>query len=166
VSEDFSVHVNAEEAEKLARGFTLLLNDLRPFWPRVATLFRGWMNQQFDTEGAFAGTPWAALSPQYALVKASLAPGKGILQFAGGIRRAASRPIREQTARTLTLTIDDSQEEHGASGAIGPILQYHQEGTPRMPARPLIFGDPLPGQAALQLQAEADAYVSDFLRRV
>jgi len=57
-----------EAAERQLRTFELLLSDLRPFWPIVARLFRGWMKAQFDSEGSFAGRPWAPLSPEYASV--------------------------------------------------------------------------------------------------
>jgi hypothetical protein len=66
-------------------------------------------------------------------------PGKGILVATGDMKRAASAPRACVTPTSLTLTIDD------------PKLQYHQDGTDRMPARPLVFGDPLPPEARAEL---------------
>lgn len=154
-------------SEEQIRRLTLQLIDLRGFWPMVVPVFVGWMRQQFDTAGAFAGRPWAPLSPTYASWKARHAPGKGLLVFAGGIRQAASRPERTATPRSLTLTIDDSKWGHGPKKKPGPVLEYHQEGIAgRLPARPLVFGSPLPPAAALELDGAADRYVADLLRRL
>lgn len=141
------------EADRFYRRVELLLSDLRPFWPLVVPIVTGWWRMQFETEGGFAGRPWAALSPAYAEWKQANFPGKPILQADGALRQAASRPSRLATPHSLTLTIDDEK------------LEFHQDGTPRMPARPLVFGDPLPPAAALEVQAAADRYVGDFLRR-
>jgi hypothetical protein len=143
-------HANAD---RYYRRVEELLSDLRPFWPLVVPIVTGWWREQFDTEGGFAGRPWAALSPAYAEWKAQKYPGKTILQATGDLRQAASRPSRTSTPRSLTLSIDD------------PKLEYHQDGTGRMPARPLVFGDPLPPAAALEIEAAAERYVGDFLRR-
>lgn len=142
-----------EETERKIRAFELVLSDLRPFWPIVTRLFVGWMSRQFETQGAFAGRPWVPLQPKYAIFKAQHAPGRRILNFTGEMRRAVTSPKRSVTARTLTLEIDD------------PKLEYHQEGTSRMPARPVLFGTPLPAQAQMELDQAAERYVSDFLRR-
>lgn len=139
-----------EQLQKLA----VFLTDLRAFWPRVVPLVTGWWRRQFETEGSFAGHAWSPLSPDYAARKASLYPGKGILQATGALRGAASRPARAQTPTSLTLSIDD------------PKLGYHQAGTPRMPARPLVFGEPLPAAATAELQVVAEEYVTDLLRRI
>jgi hypothetical protein len=63
----------------------------------------------------------------YAAEKARTHPGRTILIREGNLRRAASEPRREATPRTLTLWIDDEN-----------VAGYHQDGTDRMPARPLI----------------------------
>jgi hypothetical protein len=143
-----------DEADRQLRQFELLVSDLRPFWPMVVPLFIGWMREQFQTEGAFGGRPWERLSPEYSLFKERVRPGKGILQFDGDLRRAASQPLRSATPTVLTLTIDD------------PKAEFHQEGTDRMPARPLVFGSPLPMRAELELAHAADTYVGDFLHRL
>lgn len=165
---DDLVKVDARDADERIRRLALFLSDLRPFWPVVYRLVAGaggWWSRQFETEGAFAGRRWQQLSEPYARIKATVFPGKPILQARGGIRRAASRPKRIATPRSLTLLIDDSDEQHGISGSRGPILQYHQEGR-GVPARPLVFGDPLPRAAEAELEQAADDYVRDLLRRI
>jgi hypothetical protein len=144
----------AEPLERRIRQFELLLSDLRPFWPMVVPMVTGWWRKQFDTEGAFAGRPWHPLTQQYSLFKQRIRPGRKILYFDGDLLRAASKPERRATARTLTLSIED------------PKIEYLQEGTGRMVARPLVFGDPLPFAARAELDQAAERYVGDFLRRL
>lgn len=166
---DFRVTVDDRDAQQRIQRLALFLSDLRPFWPIVKRLVAGrdgWWARQFATEGGFGGAPWAELSPRYAALKATVFPGKPILQAAGGVRRAASNPKVSAGPRSLTLTIDDAGEEHGLRRRTGPVLQYLQEGTARMPARPLVFGDPLPPAATAELEAAADRFVRDLLGRI
>lgn len=156
-----------KHSEEQIRRLSMQLTDLRGFWPMLVPVVTGWWRQQFETEGAFAGRPWAPLSPAYAAWKSAHAPGKGLLIFAGGIRQAASRPERTALPRSLTLTVDDSKWGHGPKKVAAPILQYHQDGVPgRLTARPLVFGSPLPPAAAADLDAVAGRYVADLLRRL
>jgi hypothetical protein len=141
------------EAKRVAEQAAAFMLDLRPFWPRVSTLFISWMRQQFQSEGGFGGSKWAPLSPLYAQFKARVYPGKPILQATGAMRRAASSPTRLATATTLTLRIEDDK------------IEYHETGTTRMPARPLLF-DRLPMIAERELQGAAEQYVDEIVRRI
>lgn len=154
MAEEWRVTVDAHDAERRIRRLSLMLSDLRPFWPLVVPVFTGWLRRQFETEGEFAGSRWAPLSPAYAAWKSKVRPGKSLLVFDGTMRRAASNPIRSATPRTLTLSIEDDK------------LGYHQEGGTNLPARPLVFGSPLPPMAELELRRAADRYVTDLLRRI
>jgi hypothetical protein len=136
------------------------LLDLRPFWPKVVTLAIQWFGEQFATEGGFGGHPWPPLSPQYAAWKAATHPGRGILVLEGSLRAAASLPDRNATATTLELTIPWARLKGQQVD-----LSWHQLGTPRMPARPLIFGDPLPPAAAAGLDFILDEYLDDLIDR-
>lgn len=126
--------------------------DLRPFWPLVVPAFIRWMGQQFESEGGWGGESWAALSPAYAAWKATHYPGKSILYAEGDMRKAASKPQREATPNTLTLTIVD------------PKIEFHQGGTDKMPARPVI-PDSLPFAADNELTDLANLYVRENLVR-
>lgn len=150
---DMSVHVDDADARRELNIISAGLADLTGFWPMLVPLWLSWMRRQFETEGAFGGQPWPPLSPAYAVWKASRRPGKPVLQLTGAMKQAVSRPHRSQTPQSLTLTIDDKK------------LGYHQDGTTRMPARPVIFGDPLPPVAAMELERAADEYVTDLIRR-
>jgi hypothetical protein len=148
------IRVDDHGGEDRIRRLAVFLSDLRPFWPLLVPTVTGWWRRQFDTEGEFGGARWAPLSPGYAARKAIVHPGTGILVATGAMKRAASSPRRTATPTSLTLTIDD------------PKAEYHQDGTARMPARPLVFGDPLPTGARAELDRIAEEYVTDLLRRV
>jgi hypothetical protein len=142
------------------RWLVAQLLDLRPFWPRVVTLAIHWWGEQFRTEGAFGGTPWAPLSPAYAAWKAIHYPGRGILYREGDLRMAVSVPDREMTPTTLELTIPWARLKGEQVD-----VAWHQLGTQHMPPRPVIFGDPLPAQAALELTQAMDEYLDELIAR-
>jgi hypothetical protein len=147
---NFHIEITGDElAKRKLAQLALFLSDLRPFWPLVVPLFIGWMRQQFESEGAFGGKPWAPLTASTLAQKGS---GKSILIDTGALRRAASSPRREASPRTLTLTIED------------PKIEYHQEGTSKMVARPILFDD-LPAAARVELQAVAEGYVRTLAAR-
>jgi hypothetical protein len=140
--------------------------DLRPWlWPTIIPLFIGWMREQFATEGEFGGARWEPLSEQYRLWKEAHYPNRGILYATGDLRKAASLPKRRATPTMLELTVDDSGYAHGR-GEARAVLPYHQDGTDRMPARPLLFGDPLPHEAAEQLHARVEEAADAMLVRI
>jgi hypothetical protein len=154
------------DADRKIRVLATGVSDLRLFWPRLVPVVTGWWKRQFATEGAFGGRPWAPLTTPYALTKSRKAPGKPLLVFRSGIKRAAARPSRVQSPRSMVLTIDDADYPHGSKGVRNPILQYHQEGEGHNPARPLVFGEPLPREAEAELIATAETYLTDLLRRL
>jgi hypothetical protein len=154
VAGGFDVHVSGdEELRAKLEKVTALLADMRLFAPYVVPVFIGWMGAQFSSEGGWGGQQWAPLSPAYAAEKSRTHPGRSILIRDGGLRQAASRPRREATPRTLTLWIDD------------PVAAYHQEGTTRMRARPLI-PDPLPQSALRDVEFAAEEHVNVLIRSV
>src|SRR5450756_1705970 len=114
------------DAERRFRMLVTAVSDLRLFWPRLVPVVTSWWRRNFETEGAFGGRPWAPLTDPYAAVKATKAPGKPLLVYSSGLKRAAARPIRTQSARTLTLTIDDSDYGHGPKKIKRSIVAFHQ----------------------------------------
>lgn len=140
-----------EEAARAIARLALFITDLRGFWPLVVPLFVTWMRRQFETEGSFGGAAWAPLAPGYAAWKSEHLGGRGILYAEGDLRQAASRPERRVSPRTLELTVVD------------PKVRFHQEGTDKMPARPLIFAT-LPLQAQAELEEAAVVYLGGLVR--
>jgi hypothetical protein len=149
---DFWVEVDDEEVLRELRRLQLGLSDLRSFWPKVVPLATGWWREQFETEGAFGGEPWKPLAFSTVARKQRLGLRPQTLQATGKLKQAASRPSRHATPRSLTLTVDSE------------YLPFLQEGTSRMPARPLIF-ERLPLQAELELQEAAEDYVQGLIGR-
>lgn len=149
-----------EAIGRIAQG----LVDLRNFWPLLGPPFLEWMRLQFSTRGAFSGDPWAPLTLEYAAYKSVKHPGKGILEAEGDLRRAALTPSRTQTPNSVTFTIDKWGAFAGNS-ALDP--GWHQDGTDRMPARPILFGgDDLPARVTMDIEAAAEHYVNDMVRRL
>lgn len=144
--------VGFTEAENALRGFASTMLDLRPFWPLVVPMFIRWMGEQFASEGQWGGEEWAPLSADYAVYKAERFPGKSILIRTGALRRAASSPSRIATPSSLTLSIVD------------PKIEWMQDGTDKMPARPVI-PDSLPVSAEAELEVAAEGYIGEMLAR-
>lgn len=161
MADEIRLDFDLDAEDERLRWLVAQLLDLRPFWPRVVTLAIQWWGKQFETEGAFGGHPWPPLSPAYAAWKAAHYPGRGLLVLERDLRQAASRPDREATPTSLTLTIPWARLK-----GEDVELRWHQEGTTQgMPPRPLIFGDPLPAAAALDLARTMDEYLDDLIRR-
>lgn len=155
---DFEIDWSDVPPQELALArFGAMIGNLLPFWPKLVPLFIGWMREQFESEGAYGGDPWAPLTPEYAARKAEMYPGKGILVATGELRGAASRPQRVMTPTALILRVDDSGTSHGS------VLPFHQAGTTRMPARPLLF-ERLSAPALAQVERAAEEYVEEALR--
>lgn len=144
--------VGFNAAERNLRGFAATMLDLRPFWPLVVPLFVSWMGQQFGTEGGWGGDPWAPLADSTIAEKAAHGGGTSILIDTGAMRRAASQPSRIATPSSLTLTITD------------PKIGYHQDGTDKMPARPVIPAV-LPASAEAELALAAESYIAEMAVR-
>lgn len=118
---------------QMARGFSRFaegVKDLRPAFREIEKSFREIERKQFQSVGMYGSGGWVPLSPTYAEWKAARFPGRPILQLTGAL-------MRSLTGRTP----DSITEIERLALAIGTRLKYavyHQKGTPRMPARPII----------------------------
>ena len=128
------------------------IGDLRPFWPRMRPVVSRWMTQQFQTQGAWGGSRWAALTPRYGAWKAAHYPGQPILVRTGNLQRQATRPrIRgERDMMVVTLW--------------ARVASFHQHGTSRMVARPIIPAA-WPAQASKEFRDAIRGYIADRIRR-
>lgn len=116
-----------EAMNQRLQGWSRRMDDWRPIWRDVATDFRRTTRAMFAGEGRVDDLDrWRPLSRAYAAQKARTHPGRGILVRTGRLRREASHPRTRATPDELTLTIQT------------PYAGYHQRGTRRMPARPVI----------------------------
>lgn len=145
-----------------------MLRDLRPFWPRLAPIFVGWMRERFATQGEFGGDAWAPLNPAYLARKMTMYPGKGILYASGDLRQAASRPRRLATPTSITFEVDDSAYTHG-SGTNRSVVEYHQQGSSTMPARPVIpatWNTALPFELQKEVEEEAELWINEMAAKL
>lgn len=107
------------------------LTDLSPAFDQMAEEFYDWEEQAFDSAGASAGAGWRPLSPRYASWKAKNYPGRGVLERELNLRRSLTGPSGPRAVHS----IGSRRMEIGTEV---PYAVFHQEGTGRMPARPVI----------------------------
>lgn len=129
---DLTIHVEPG-GYVFARRFTRFvsaLTDTEPLIEELVTYVQDALGRAFDSEGASSGSLWAPLSEAYRLWKARHYPGRGILVRTGRLRAS------------LTGSGGDSiRVVAGRRGEVGtnvPYAIFHQGGTSRMPARPII----------------------------
>jgi phage gpG-like protein len=125
---EFTYALNPESVEKALAGFQESLADQAPALARVADDFREMIGQQFASEGRAEGTPWPELSPATLRRRRARTP---ILYKTGALLRSLGEPgaaghVEELEGYSLTL------------GSRLPYALYHQTGTRRLPARPII----------------------------
>jgi len=107
------------------------LDDCRPVWPAIEDDFYALEKAQFASQGAEGGSPWAPLALSTAKWRAVRFPGNPILVRTGDLEKSLTDPhdpnaVCVEGRGELTL------------GSRLPYGLYHQTGTRRMPARPLI----------------------------
>ncbi len=110
--------------------FVSSLTDLEPLIRQIVDTLEQRFAKAFATEGASSGSMWAPLSAGYRAWKLRAYPGRGILVRTGRLRGSLTSGggggIRVITPR------------RGEIGTAVPYARYHQSGTSRMPARPVI----------------------------
>jgi phage gpG-like protein len=106
------------------------LHNATPAFEAMAQYQKKTVNaRQFDEQGSVETGKWSPLSPPYARWKARVRPGRPILVFDGDLKREMTVPGQGvyqvwRSGMTVGTDID--------------YAKYHQNGTPGMPARPLI----------------------------
>lgn len=120
--------LGSREIDRTLTRITHDITDAGPLWQSLANRFATLEAQQFATEGIAAGG-WEPLSPRYAAWKARKYPGAPILTRTGKLRRSLTvRPFGIERITPDSMTI----------GTDIPYATYHQHGTARMPARPIV----------------------------
>lgn len=162
MSDYFHVRDDVDLAQRDLEYLARFLVDLRAFWPLLTTRVIGWISRNFETEGSSWTGGWEPLSVNYAAWKSVQFPGKGILSMYGDLRRAATTPNRTVTPNSLTLTIEGYT--HSTTGKeLDP--GWFQEGTNRMPARPLI-GEMLTPEMEVEVHEAADIYIDGLIASI
>ena len=110
--------------------FADAIRDFSPAFEEIANDFKEIEKKQFNTEGQYGSGPWRALKPSYARWKAKYHPGKKILVLSGLMKESLEdeNPYTVREISPLQLRI----------GTKVRYAVYHQKGTSKMPARPII----------------------------
>lgn len=110
------------------------VEDLTPMWPKVGRYMARTTHKQFTTKGAFLGTPWKPLKPEYRLWKVQNGYNRNILVMTGDMRDSfINRP----------MSIEKYHRQSATFGSKHKLAIYHQRGTRRngkkhIPARPIM----------------------------
>ncbi len=127
------------------------LRDLSRYWEHYALpTIRESIAGQFPKSGAHEGLPaWTPLSARYASYKARRYPNTPILVRSGRLRNA----LAEITGDSIA-TIEPDRLTYGTSV---PYALYHQRGTRKMPARPILrLSNPLKNRLMRLLRSYID----------
>ena len=127
---EFTYSINSKPVEKALGNFQASLADQSPALARVADDFREMIARQFSSEGRTEGTPWPPLAPSTLRRRPGKAGGP-ILQSTGAL-------LRSLTAPGAAGHVEQLEAQSLAIGTSLPYALFHQTGTRRMPARPII----------------------------
>lgn len=112
--------------------------NLTPVWPKVGSYMAASNRRQFSSHGAYYGTPWAPLKPEYAAWKISHSSSRKLLVLSGGLRASlVSRPmnIEHYSAQTAEFGTDHWLSKFHHPGT-------HRNGQQANPPRPLMKKTP------------------------
>ena len=104
------------------------------------------IEEAFSSRGVSVGG-WAPLDPLYAKYKRRKYPGRPLLVRTGEMKEALTRKGHREfvfNRRSNMLVL----------GSDNPIAPYHQEGTERMPDRPLFLNDRTWGEETTEIIRE------------
>ena len=141
---EFTYTINSQPAEKALANFQASLANQSPALREIAGDFREMIARQFASEGRAEGTPWAGR-------KASRSGARHEKRLTAEAQRTQRDDSRAAPLLVRTGALQRSLTVRGAAGhverleaqslAIGTSLPYalfHQMGTRRLPARPII----------------------------
>jgi len=133
--------------------------DLRPFFAgRVSPDMTALLVEQFESQGSRMrrGHGWRQLAPSTIQSKTKRGTvGNGILVDSGAMRRAFVDPHDPDAVEVL----NQQRYIRSVSGEAHRIAGYHQTGTRRMPARP-VMGDGIPEPIKRQWMAALQTYIT------
>lgn len=122
------------------------LKDMRAPLAYVGDRLRAGVAEQFESEGAWGGQPWADLTENYRNWKAEHGPSLPKLVGLRAVGRKGTRtsPISGKRYTTsgkmrvelLAPSAVTVSEKRMVYAPVSKIAGYHQEGTPKMVARP------------------------------
>ena len=128
-----ALHLTSDGFEPFALvhdRFRQQLEHAEPAFRDIATYQKTVVNARvFAQQGSAETGRWSPLSPRYGAWKARVRPGRPILVFDGDLREAFT---------SMSHGVSEVWDSGMVVGASDPIARYHQDGTDRMPARPIL----------------------------
>lgn len=121
-----SIQITGNPAAQL-RKMAASLGDTATPNRQIATQLYGWVIRNFQAEGGLGEQPWAPLAASTAMKRVT--------------KRGALRgyhPILQVTGALRSSFLPFSDATEAGIGAGVPYSQYLQQGTRRMPARPML----------------------------
>lgn len=116
-----------DDAHNYLKDVRSRMKNLRPVWPKLHESLKSYMIGNFTAQGLPSGG-WKPLDAEYASWKAKNFPGAPMLVQDGGLfRQVMKGPKLEASARDATFRFS------------GKVARFHQYGTSKMPARPILF---------------------------
>lgn len=105
---------------------------------------------QFRTKGLAGGTPWAPLSPAYAAYKLRAVGPKPLMRFSDDLWKSLTRN---------PMAVQQIGKQTAEFGTDVDYAEFHQGGTSKMPARPIVT-------MTAVLDAELKRLVTDHITEV
>jgi len=124
----FTYTDNSEAVDKALANFQSSLADEAPALQAIADDFRAMIAAQFASEGRAEGTPWP---PRKSPARAGAVREPPLLIRTGALRDSLLGP-------SALGHVEELEEQSLTLGSRLPYAMFHQLGTRRMPARPLI----------------------------
>lgn len=134
-------------------GLSTRAQDISPVWPKVGQFLSRVSRQQFATEGAFLGTPWKPLKPEYKVWKRRNGFGGKILVQTGSMKAGlVGRPmnIEQYFGNTAYFGTDDPKATWHHYGT-------HRDGKRVNPPRKIIRSTPY-------VKREVKSIINNYLR--
>jgi phage gpG-like protein len=116
------------QVSRLFSRFGEKVADITPALKKIRSSFYQIEKKQFSSQGGYGSAGWAPLSEAYAVRKAKLFPGKGILEATGDLRKAL-------TQSGAFGNVDILEHSSLVVGTNIGYAVYHQKGTKKMPQR-------------------------------
>lgn len=141
----------ADDASEYLDDVRRRMKDLRPVWPRLQASLKAYTIGNFTAQGLPSGG-WKPLDAEYASWKATRFPGAPMLVQTGQLfRKVSEGPKLDGGARTAHFSFT------------GKIARFHQYGTTKMPARPILFA---PDVWVDEVQEQIGDYIIGGLKRI
>jgi len=122
----YTIQVDDSQLQKRLNIIIDGLSNFSPLFKKISPKSLALIDDQFKTVGKAFGTPWAALRPSTVIQKMKMGMNNGILQRTGAMRKS----FVVKKLNSTELIIGSSLEKE--------YMKYHQLGTRKMVARPLL----------------------------